>query len=40
MWDRDVLLLNHHVSFFVVTAAVTVAFATVADIAAIAAEAP
>ena len=33
-------LPHHHVSFFVVAAAVTVAFATVAVVAAIAAEAP
>ena len=34
------LLSHHHVSFFVVAAAVTVAFATVAVVSAIAAEAP
>ena len=36
----DVPLPHHHVSFFVVAGAVTVAFATVAVIAAIAAKAP
>ncbi len=36
----DVLLLYHHVSFFVITAAITAAFATVAVVAVIAAKVP
>jgi hypothetical protein len=36
----DVSLPHHHVTFFVIAAAVTVAFATVAVVAAIPAEAP